>query len=214
MSELEAFAKSIVKAAAKKLSPVSFIGGQVRKMEREDVDKLATAYLLAQVRTRKRAEVLEVERDSTMIRDALAKKERYKKHGPQGEGLETWEEWASRAENHEAAAVVRNQREEDEREREERDRARTADIARMIDYWKEAVIVEWTDNLLRSKFALGDGTETTWGDATREQHLYRINMHKAHAAAGIEGAARHQQAIDELDATGCLTLSEAVSVTA
>ena len=38
-----------------------------------------------------------------------------------------------------------------------------------------------------------------WGDATAAQHQYRVKMFTDNAMANIEGAARHQAAIDEIE---------------
>lgn len=185
-------AKSIVKDAAEKLSPATYISMRVRQMERAEVDALAVAYLLAQVKMRKRSVVLETERDA-QVKHVFAVGTGYG-------GAPTPElaaEWKQQDDKQLAA-----------------NRATRSAVDAAIRAQVEAAHTEWNDRLLRSKFALGDGTETTWGEATREQHQYRFDMHKTNAVAGVEGAARHLEAIEKLDATGCLTLTEAVTVTA
>jgi hypothetical protein len=56
------------------------------------------------------------------------------------------------------------------------------------------------------RFALGDGTMTTWGKATVADHRQRIEMLAKNAAGVVETAARHEAAvamISEADVT-CL----------
>ena len=60
--------------------------------------------------------------------------------------------------------------------------------------------MEWTDELLRSKFTLADGTRVAHGVATVPQHRERIGMFTEQAMISTHGAARHQRAIDDAEA--------------
>lgn len=68
--------------------------------------------------------------------------------------------------------------------------------------------MEWTQELLDSPFALGDGRTVTWGDATVDDHRQRVAMLVKHATGTVQSAARHEKAIDELQAAGANTLRE------
>lgn len=74
--------------------------------------------------------------------------------------------------------------------------------------------VEWTTELLGAAFRLADGTITTWGEATEEQHLERVKMFERQAVTGVMGASRHLQAVEEIRAHGARNLAEAVAVPA
>jgi hypothetical protein len=81
-------------------------------------------------------------------------------------------------------------------------------LARILDDYAAALRVDWTAELLASEFAMPDGTRTTWGEATITQHRERVAMFTVNAQANIEGAARHQRAIDELTTSGAATLGD------
>lgn len=81
-------------------------------------------------------------------------------------------------------------------------------LAGILDDYAAALRVEWTSELLASEFAMPDGVRTTWGEATIDQHRERLAMFTANAQANIEGAARHQKAIDELSASGATSLRD------
>lgn len=68
--------------------------------------------------------------------------------------------------------------------------------------------VQWTAELLGSHFALADGTQVTWGEATRDQHIERAAMFEANVAANAEGAVRHLAAVRDLDTAGVACLNE------
>jgi len=68
--------------------------------------------------------------------------------------------------------------------------------------------IKWTQELLASSFGMPDGTSVTWGEATIEQHQIRAAMFSSNAQANIEGAARHQKAIQDLAESGVPTLGE------
>lgn len=86
-------------------------------------------------------------------------------------------------------------------------------ISSAIGRYKDALRMEWTDELLASSFALADGTRVLWGEATVEQHRERVGMFTANAATNLQGAARHEAAIESLETAGAACLNElAVSV--
>ena len=68
----------------------------------------------------------------------------------------------------------------------------------MLNDYVSNLKIEWTTELLHSRFGLRDGTLVTWGQATIGQHQERHKMFSDNAIANIEGAARHQVAIDVL----------------
>ena len=183
-SNLQQRTRALVAEATRKLSPATFLRSAVADMDRPDVDALAAAYLLSQVKASHRRATLTIERD------------------------------AERPKTPEAAAMSTEIELRAERENRDALKSLWADMNKAADKYKEALYVEWTDELLDAEFATGDGSTVRWGEATREQHEDRYNMHKRNAMAGMEGAARHRQAIETLDATGCDTLREAVKVAA
>jgi hypothetical protein len=68
--------------------------------------------------------------------------------------------------------------------------------------------MEWTAELLATGFPLPDGTRTTWGAATVDQHRARVAMFEGQAVAAVESAARHRKAIDALHSSGASCLAE------
>lgn len=80
-----------------------------------------------------------------------------------------------------------------------------------LDQFRRHVIIEWTEELLDSGFALPDGTSTTWGDATAEQHQARADAMMRHATGEMASASRHLKAIDELKSNGAKCLRELVA---
>lgn len=201
MSDIETRARSIVTEAASKISPIEYIKREVRNMESEDVISLAVAYLYAQVKSRKRAVVREVEQASVSVEPTL--------------GTQRWERWAKKGGVPESRwtehrKVLASHAENDARLWREAN----AKIDEALRRYASELKVRWTSELLASEFALGDGTNVTWGGATVEQHESRMRMHKSNAIAGVEGYARHAAAIQELRAKDARTLNEALAVSA
>jgi hypothetical protein len=179
---IEQRANEMIAAAQKDRSPARYLTKWVATMAREDVETLAVAYLLAQVKTRQRGVVRTVEKEA--VREVTRTAEMQ-------------------------ATLDRMSRER--QEKHDRVMAEiSADIQGAIEKFKDSVIMEWTEELLASKFARGDGTSVTWGEATREDHQHRASMHLSNARAGMEGAARHQAALALLDQTGAVTLNDAL----
>jgi len=69
--------------------------------------------------------------------------------------------------------------------------------------------MEFTEAFLNSEFALGDGRRVTWGDATSEDHVSRINLMRKRIE-GIEGDIElHESVLGILSDLGVSTLREA-----
>jgi hypothetical protein len=83
-------------------------------------------------------------------------------------------------------------------------------INRAIEQYATELKMQWTAELLDSTFALGDGTQVRWGEATIEQHQARRDLFVGNAQANMEGAARHEMAIDQLTKARVATLRELV----
>lgn len=85
-------------------------------------------------------------------------------------------------------------------------------MTEIMSEFESSLRMTWTQELLDSEFVLSDGTTTTWGDATAEQHRDRVTQFTDSAAASIEAAGRHQAAIKTIADSGVSTLREALSV--
>lgn len=167
------------------------------KLPHEEVVKLAAEALGERARSKRRAEVLRVERK------AEVKPERYifEIDDDIAAGKEvTWEErrrW--------------NESEERRKKQEVIDQQRHDAFQAAMEEFKREVIVEWTTELLEASIALPDGTLVTWGEATAEQHEARKAMLEHNVFANAEAAARHEQALLLLRETGASNLNEAVA---
>jgi hypothetical protein len=111
-----------------------------------------------------------------------------------------------------AAAIEQRRTEIEEREAElARLRSeRMTRLARTIEDWTKDLRQQWTRELLDTKIALPDGTYITWGEFTLAQHRTRLAMFQGQAETALDGAARHQAAIDALTLAGADTLNELV----
>jgi hypothetical protein len=205
MSDLESTTGKVIATAAKKLSPITYLSSKVRTMPRSDVDELAIAYLLGQVTVRKRTEAREIEQSADRERKIQQDARHLKNFGPK-RNTEAWHNWLETADG----AKTKAREIEYERQDRERSRALWSGIQATMDKYKSEMHMEWNRELLASEFALGDGTKTTWGDATYADHEYRVSMHMKNAAAGVEGAARHRSALDFMDERGAATLNQAL----
>lgn len=195
MHDLEERVGVVVARAATKLSPLTYLSGVVRKLDRSQVEELAVAYLLAQTKMRQRSLVARVERDS-------------QKHVRPNKGTKAWHAWLETPEGASDKALQLEYARIDAEHHEKL----VQSMKHTIDRYRDELRMEWTDELLRSDFSLGDGTKVTWGDATREQHEWRAEMHTKNAAAGVEGAARHRAAIRLLDESGANSLNSHLAV--
>ena len=72
------------------------------------------------------------------------------------------------------------------------------------------VLSGWAPELMAGTFALGDGTEVSFSDATIAQHEERASWLEAHAAGTMETAAIHRRAIADILAANQLTLAGVV----
>lgn len=85
------------------------------------------------------------------------------------------------------------------------------DLDEKVNRLAEEKLLAWTEDLLAAEFRLSDGTLTTWGSATIEQHRERVEMFSKNAAASVMGAGRHLQAVQELEAAKASTLNDLVA---
>jgi len=192
MPDLDIATGRIVKEAIKKLSPVTYLMTHVRTMKREILEELVVAYLLSQVEQRKRASSRSVERASE--RPVYAPIKTPVTPSPEQDEVPEQSEL-------ELALAAEGRR-------------RELDAQIMIARNVSRIELLLNDELLRSQFSLGDGTKTTWGEATQADHLVRYEMYKTNLIADAEGAARHKKAIELLEASGAPTLNELVKESA
>lgn len=124
------------------------------------------------------------------------------------EWAEEWLNWAREHHGDEWATAEltrRNAREEENRALAD---ARKQKWNSVMDSYKAELRAEWTAELLAEQFAMPDGTKVAWGEASIEQHQVRVALFLSQAHTGMEGAARHQKAIDELTARGVAKLND------
>lgn len=81
-------------------------------------------------------------------------------------------------------------------------------VRELIDEVAGETRLETTRELLSTIFALGDGCQVTWGDATAEQHEQRIEMLTRNAAGVVETAARHAAAVRMIRESGVACLAQ------
>jgi hypothetical protein len=98
--------------------------------------------------------------------------------------------------------------------REYYDILRARRVRELIDEVAEETRLETTRELLSTIFALGDGSQVTWGDATAEQHEQRIEMLTRNAAGVVETAARHAAAVRMIRESGVTCLAQVEGVPA
>lgn len=116
------------------------------------------------------------------------------KHGVQFESLSE----ANAYDDAECARLLQEKREAEEDRRKKIAKA-------MID----ELHIQWTDELLGSGFKLGDGSATTWGAATIEQHESRIRMLMNNVEGNIDAMKRHEAAVIVLAGSGAACLDQA-----
>lgn len=173
-------------------------------LSRGDVNLLASEYLVSLIARRERRRVHGVERAAQTAAAPEVPNE------PRKRFSEKWYDWARTYQDD--AWIADRERREDElqsalAEVEARSYKRIEEAMRAF---RDDLRLEWTQDLLAEQFALRDGTKVAWGEATVDQHQDRIDMFMSQAAAGIEGAARHQQALDDLTASGARSLNDLV----
>lgn len=138
-------------------------------------------------------------------------------HTPNEFNSKDWEEFKKLPEAHPAMVAYREEQEEGylrKKELKEWRESTSFKLGDAIREFTEQLRAEWTSELLDQLIAMPDGTTTTWGHATIDQHRERLAMFQANAIANIEGAARHQQAIEDLESAGVSTLAELQPVAA
>lgn len=163
---------------------------------------LAAAWLLDQINQSQRAEAVRIER-AAIRAEVMAEVSRHipsRSAARPRRGTSAYDEWV-RTTSEGAAYEARRQADE-----QESDAQFNTELKALIGRYAENLRMEWTQELLDTSFALGDGRHVTWGDATREDHLERIALFERNAVANLEGAARHKAAIRDLDATGAVSL--------
>lgn len=85
---------------------------------------------------------------------------------------------------------------------------RSKRMRELINEVAEETRLETTRELLATVFAVGDGSQVTWGAATSEQHERRIEMLAGNASGVIETAARHVAAVRMIREAGVACLAE------
>lgn len=166
-------------------------------------DAMAVEFLVAAVAREQRAAGLRVERSATRSRSGQMSE----LSGAPKRGTRARQAW-------EKTPRGRQWLEEEEAARAREDALYHGALKRALDRYAEDLKVKWTDELLDTTFALRDGTTTTWGEATLEQHRQRKDIFMDNAHANMEGAARHEAAIRELESSGAPTLRELTGVAA
>jgi hypothetical protein len=91
---------------------------------------------------------------------------------------------------------------------DEWERKKVESLNRIIGDFMATMRVQWTEELLGSEFALGDGRRVSFGDATVADHRKRVDMQTGLAMAELQDAALHEAAIAVLDETGAACLND------
>lgn len=196
----------------------STIRNETLRAEREAERRADEERIRARQAERAAREAAEKERRQQEVNARAAAAYRERMADPEG--------WAERKAQRQATEALEKleRREAREAERVERERRR-AEEERLSEYYlsgqavrdavakfertvREEAWVEWTDELLASEVALGDGTHVAWGLLTVEQHERRIAMHKGNAIPAMQGLARHAQAVRVITAAGVNVLYE------
>lgn len=183
MSALLDTTKTIVDGARAAESPIDHLRSAVSDMTREDVEQLAVAYLLSEMR-----------KGSITPR---AVKQQYK---PRVVPPPTPEQLEARARIEEK--LIQDEADSRTRFRDTMDKAFS-----LLKYeWH----LEWTAELLDAEITLADGSTVKFGDATREQHFARAQVHRRNTLLNMESAVRHEKAIETLNKSGAPTLRAAL----
>jgi hypothetical protein len=78
----------------------------------------------------------------------------------------------------------------------------------VVDKLNAEVLLDLNKRLLKSAFALGDGTSVQWGEATKAQHEARLELLMKNVEGNLDTANRHRAAIEMLIDTQKKTLNE------
>lgn len=82
------------------------------------------------------------------------------------------------------------------------------DIQALLEQQADNIRLELTTEFLSAQFAIGDGRTVSWGDATVEDHLERIELLKSNAAGNMLTASRHLAAIRTITAQNAECLGD------
>lgn len=113
----------------------------------------------------------------------------------QAEGYETWADY-TRAKDDELEARL-----------DEINEQAWAKISDRIAPWRAAM--EFTEAFLATEFATGDGRRVTWGDATRDDHVQRIEWMTRSIKGMEEDIDLHRRVLKVLEEAGAETLRQA-----
>lgn len=189
------------RAVSERLSTRVIARQLVSTQDRSLVEFLAVEFLVAEVQRAQRAATLEAERGSEVSVRAQHAEGLFPGRKPR-KGTRAREEWESGTDEGRAWVAA-----------EEAAWARSQQLLhgalkKALDRYSEDLKMKWTAELLNSTFTLRDGTVVTWGDATVDDHRSRQQMFLENAHANLEGAARHEAALRDLEASGATTLRE------
>lgn len=81
-------------------------------------------------------------------------------------------------------------------------------IGPVIQTHREGMDLIYTEEFLAQTFTLRDGTVISWGEATVAQHKERSTMFQQLAVANLDGATKHNKAIQDIEAAGVGCLRE------
>ena len=83
-------------------------------------------------------------------------------------------------------------------------------LAPVLTAWRDHLHVEWTEELLHTSFSLGDGRIVTWGAATVLDHQERVALFLEKGSICLDGAAKHEAAIQVIQASAGSCLRDVV----
>lgn len=188
--------------------PRKVANGLAKSMTAAQLRWCAEEWLVTSVSERRRARTLAEERKAERERTAqLAERDAaragYEAQGSPRRDSAAYRKWVDDTPEGREFHGRREAEEDESNQRVQRT------VRKLIDDYTDQVKLEWTEELLASRFSLPDGTSVEWGDATLDQHVTRYEMFSRNMVTNMEGAARHKQAIDALRETGAATLREA-----
>jgi hypothetical protein len=180
-----------IEMGGKTLNRASIRGWLKRNCNSALILSLAVEHFIGELRAKERIRALDAEREAMSTPEGRARLEQ-------------------EAEDYRA----NQERIQDENNREDRELRRAwreSELRAMnqfIDLLNQDLHMAWTRGLLGQPLHMPDGTETTWGEATVDQHQTRVKMFEANVLANGEGAARHMQAIEAIESAGVACLNE------
>jgi len=168
----------------------------LRSVRVYEVKALAAWHIREGIESADRLAVLEIERKAERPAPPPA---------PPKRGTAAYQEWVETTEEGKRHESIEQKYLEQE---EEANRKLWRSMETALENYAQARIMEWTEELLGSEFALPDGTRVRWGAATVDQHRERFELFRRNAHANLEGAARHRRAIEALEAAHVSSLYE------